>query len=52
MTDYNKILLTGATGFIGSYITEELQGAGIKPDTLSRHEGATYVCDLENFHEL
>lgn len=47
MTDYNKILLTGATGFIGSYITEELQGAGIKPDTLSRHEGATYVCDLE-----
>lgn len=47
MTDYKKILLTGASGFIGSYILEELRSAGIEPDTLSRREGATCVCDLE-----
>lgn len=48
MTDYKKILLTGASGFIGSYIMEELRSAGIVPDTLSRQQGATYVCDLEH----
>lgn len=48
MTDFKKILLTGASGFIGSYILEELRRSGYEPDTLSRRPGATYLCDLEH----
>jgi len=47
MTDYNNILLTGATGFIGRHIEALFEAQGISPDTLQRGEDATIVCDLE-----
>ncbi|MCM1006206.1 MAG: NAD-dependent epimerase/dehydratase family protein [Prevotella sp.] len=48
MTEIKDILVTGATGFIGGYIMERLEGAGYKPDVLSRKPGVAVVCDLEN----
>lgn len=47
MTENKDILVTGATGFIGRYIMEELQSSGYKPDTLARRGEVTYSCDLE-----
>lgn len=44
MTEYNDILLTGATGFIGRSILEALKD--VRVDTLSRSESATFRCDL------
>lgn len=46
MSNYNKILLTGATGFIGSHIAEELSGFDVT--TLGCSEGNSVRCDLTN----
>lgn len=47
MTDYNNILLTGATGFIGRHIAALFEAQGVNTDTLQRSREATIVCNLE-----
>ncbi|MCM1319982.1 MAG: NAD(P)-dependent oxidoreductase [Muribaculaceae bacterium] len=47
MAEYKNILVTGATGFIGSYFMRLLESEGYKPDYISRRPDATIACDLE-----
>lgn len=42
----NHILLTGAQGFLGTYIQKSLANAGYNVDTLGRGAGNSVVCDL------
>ena len=47
MNNDKSILLTGATGFIGSYITRALAHSGRAYDTLTRRPDADICCNLE-----
>ncbi len=41
-----KVLLTGATGFLGKYLLSELDDQQIQVDTIGRSVVNTYQCDL------
>ena len=41
-----KVLLTGATGFLGKYLLSELDAQKIQVDTVGRNAENTFQCDL------
>ncbi len=41
-----KVLLTGATGFLGKYLLSELEARKIQADTVGRSSESTFQCDL------
>jgi nucleoside-diphosphate-sugar epimerase len=41
-----KVLLTGATGFLGKYLLSELNAQEIQVDTVGRNAENTFQCDL------
>jgi nucleoside-diphosphate-sugar epimerase len=43
-----KVLLTGATGFLGKYLLSELNAQHIQVDSIGRTVENTYQCDLSN----
>ena len=43
-----KVLLTGATGFLGKYLLSELEAQQIQVDTVGRSSANTFQCDLAN----
>lgn len=48
MNEYNKILVTGADGFIGSHLTELLLEKGYKVKALSQYNSFNYWGWLED----
>jgi len=49
MLNDKKILVTGAYGFIGRYVTKELLNDGYQVRTLSRHKKTSDTTNLENY---
>lgn len=43
-----KIIITGATGFLGKILTKSFLQIGFEVHTLSRSEETTFTCDLAN----
>lgn len=45
-----KVLVTGATGFLGKYVVQELEQLQFSIDTIGRNESSTIVANLSTFN--